>query len=137
VWSIKMLRAQSESLNGRVKARLAYSRLTWQGLVERLHSCVSCVLLGLRRGNSGCSLGETRAPVQHSVLCLESGREEGELAEAISVNGLGSYRWVQLGGLFEYLCVKRSFCGFLEAEKSVIDARLKPKINYLTCPRAP
>jgi hypothetical protein len=28
----KMLRAKSESLNGRVKARLAYSRLTWQGL---------------------------------------------------------------------------------------------------------
>jgi hypothetical protein len=28
----KGLRAKSESLNGRVKARLAYSRLTWQGL---------------------------------------------------------------------------------------------------------
>jgi hypothetical protein len=28
----KMLRAKSESLNGRVKARLAFSRLTWQGL---------------------------------------------------------------------------------------------------------
>jgi len=28
----KKLRAMSESLNGRMKARLAYSRLTWQGL---------------------------------------------------------------------------------------------------------
>ncbi|PIV19814.1 MAG: hypothetical protein COS40_15820, partial [Deltaproteobacteria bacterium CG03_land_8_20_14_0_80_45_14] len=28
----KRLRAMSESLNGRVKTRLAYSRFTWQGL---------------------------------------------------------------------------------------------------------
>jgi len=42
----KMLRAQSESLNGRVKARLAYSRLTWQGLWNAcVHAClVFCVV---------------------------------------------------------------------------------------------
>ena len=42
----KMLRAQSESLNGRVKARLAYSRLTWQGLWNAcIHTClVFCVV---------------------------------------------------------------------------------------------
>jgi len=37
----KMLRAQSESLNGRVKSRLAYSRLTWQGLGNAcIHACI-------------------------------------------------------------------------------------------------
>lgn len=37
----KMLRAMSESLNGRVKARLAYSRLTWQGLGNAcIHTCL-------------------------------------------------------------------------------------------------
>ena len=37
----KMLRAKSESLNGRVKARLAYSRLTWQGLRNAcIHACL-------------------------------------------------------------------------------------------------
>jgi len=42
----KMLRAKSESLNGRVKARLAYSRLTWQGLQNAcIHAClVFCVV---------------------------------------------------------------------------------------------
>jgi Transposase domain (DUF772)/Transposase DDE domain len=42
----KMLRAKSESLNGRVKARLAYSRLTWQGLWNAcIHTClVFCVV---------------------------------------------------------------------------------------------
>jgi len=42
----KMLRAKSESLNGRVKARLAYSRLTWQGLRNAcIHTClVFCVV---------------------------------------------------------------------------------------------
>ena len=42
----KMLRAMSESLNGRVKARLAYSRLTWQGLWNAcIHTClVFCVV---------------------------------------------------------------------------------------------
>jgi hypothetical protein len=36
-----MLRAKSESLNGRVKARLAYSRLTWQGLRNAcIHTCL-------------------------------------------------------------------------------------------------
>src|SRR4030042_4652095 len=42
----KMLRAKSESLNGRVKARLAYSRLTWQGLWNAcVHAClVFCVV---------------------------------------------------------------------------------------------
>jgi hypothetical protein len=41
----KMMRAKSESLNGRVKARLAYSRLTWQGLWNACaHAClVFCV----------------------------------------------------------------------------------------------
>ena len=37
----KMLRSKSESLNGRVKARLAYSRLTWQGLKNAcIHACL-------------------------------------------------------------------------------------------------
>jgi hypothetical protein len=41
----KGLRAKSESLNGRVKARLAYGRLTWQGLWNAcVHAClVFCV----------------------------------------------------------------------------------------------
>jgi hypothetical protein len=37
----KMLRAKSESLNGRVKARLAFTRLTWQGLRNAcIHTCL-------------------------------------------------------------------------------------------------
>ncbi len=42
----KGLRAKSESLNGRVKARLAYSRLTWQGLGNAsIHVClIFCVV---------------------------------------------------------------------------------------------
>jgi hypothetical protein len=42
----KTLRAKSESLNGRVKARLAYSRFTWQGLWNAcIHAClVFCVV---------------------------------------------------------------------------------------------
>jgi hypothetical protein len=37
----KMLRAKSESLNGRVKNRLAYTRLTWQGLWNAcIHTCL-------------------------------------------------------------------------------------------------
>jgi hypothetical protein len=42
----KTLRAKSESLNGRVKTRLAYSRLTWQGLRNTcIHAClVFCVV---------------------------------------------------------------------------------------------
>jgi hypothetical protein len=37
----KRLRAKSESINGRVKARLAYSRLTWQGLRNAcIHACL-------------------------------------------------------------------------------------------------
>ena len=41
----KKLRAKSESLNGRVKNRLAYSRFTWQGLWNAcIHAClVFCV----------------------------------------------------------------------------------------------
>jgi hypothetical protein len=41
----KRLRSKSESLNGRVKARLAYSRLTWQGLGNAcIHAClIFCV----------------------------------------------------------------------------------------------
>jgi len=42
----KMLRAQSESLNGRVKARLAYSMLTWQGLWNAcIHTCLAFCLV--------------------------------------------------------------------------------------------
>ncbi|GEM_PF-597124 len=42
----KMLRAKAESLNGRVKARVAYSRLTWQGIGNAcIHTClVFCVV---------------------------------------------------------------------------------------------
>jgi hypothetical protein len=42
----KGLRAKVESLNGRVKARLAFSRLTWQGLQNAcIHAClVFCVV---------------------------------------------------------------------------------------------
>jgi len=37
----KRLRSKSESLNGRIKARLAYSRLTWQGLHNAcIHTCL-------------------------------------------------------------------------------------------------
>ena len=37
----KRLRSKSESLNGRVKARLAFSRLTWQGLKNAcIHTCL-------------------------------------------------------------------------------------------------
>jgi hypothetical protein len=37
----KKLRAKSESVNGRVKARLAYSRFTWQGLKNAcVHTCL-------------------------------------------------------------------------------------------------
>jgi hypothetical protein len=37
----KKLRSKSESLNGRVKARLAFSRLTWQGLRNAcIHTCL-------------------------------------------------------------------------------------------------
>jgi len=37
----KKLRAKSESINGRVKTRLAYSRLTWQGLGNACtHACI-------------------------------------------------------------------------------------------------
>jgi hypothetical protein len=41
----KRLRSKSESLNGRVKCRLAFSRLTWQGLRNAcVHAClVFCV----------------------------------------------------------------------------------------------
>ena len=40
------LKAMSESLNGRVKARLAYSRFTWQGLDNAsIHvSIIFCVI---------------------------------------------------------------------------------------------
>jgi hypothetical protein len=42
----KMLRAKSESLNGRVKARLAYGRLTWQGLWNAcIHTCLAFCLV--------------------------------------------------------------------------------------------
>jgi len=42
----KGLRAKSESLNGRVKARLAYSRFTWQGLSNAsIHvSIIFCIV---------------------------------------------------------------------------------------------
>jgi hypothetical protein len=45
----KMLRAKSESLNGRVKARLAFSRFTWQGLWNAcIHTClVFCVVYAI------------------------------------------------------------------------------------------
>ena len=44
----KHLRAMVESLNGRVKSRLGYSRLTWQGLGNAcIHTClVFCVVYG-------------------------------------------------------------------------------------------
>jgi hypothetical protein len=42
----KRLRAMAESLNGRTKSRLAYSRFTWQGLGNAcIHTClVFCVV---------------------------------------------------------------------------------------------
>ena len=42
----KRLRAMAESLNGRAKSRLAYSRFTWQGLGNAcIHTClVFCVV---------------------------------------------------------------------------------------------
>jgi hypothetical protein len=42
----KRLRAMAESLNGRVKSRLAYSRLTWQGLGNAsIHVCLVCCVV--------------------------------------------------------------------------------------------
>ncbi|MCJ7767376.1 transposase [Candidatus Bathyarchaeota archaeon] len=42
----KGLRAKAESLNGRVKTRLAYSRLTWQGLRNAsIHVCLVCCVV--------------------------------------------------------------------------------------------
>jgi hypothetical protein len=42
----KRLRAMVESLNGRVKARLAYSRLTWQDLQNvSIHVCLVCCVV--------------------------------------------------------------------------------------------
>jgi len=42
----KRLRAMVESLNGRVKARLAYSRFTWQGLRNAsIHVCLVCCVV--------------------------------------------------------------------------------------------
>lgn len=42
----KRLRAMSESLNGRVKARLAFGRFTWQGLRNaRIHVCLVCCVV--------------------------------------------------------------------------------------------
>jgi hypothetical protein len=42
----KGLRAKSESLNGRVKTRMAYSRLTWQGLRNAsIHVCLVCCVV--------------------------------------------------------------------------------------------
>ena len=42
----KRLRAKSESLNGRVKARLALGRFTWQGLRNaRIHVCLVCCVV--------------------------------------------------------------------------------------------
>ncbi len=42
----KELRAMAESLNGRVKARLAYGRFTWQGLENAcIHVCLVCCVV--------------------------------------------------------------------------------------------
>jgi len=42
----KRLRAMSESLNGRVKARLAFGKFTWQGLRNaRIHVCLVCCVV--------------------------------------------------------------------------------------------
>jgi hypothetical protein len=39
----KGLRAKAESLNGRVKVRLAFGRFTWQGPMNaRIHVCLVC-----------------------------------------------------------------------------------------------
>jgi hypothetical protein len=45
----KMLRAKSESLNGRIKSRLDYSQFTWQGLGNAcVHTClVFCLVYGV------------------------------------------------------------------------------------------
>ena len=76
----KRLRAMSESLNGRVKSRLAFGRFTWQGLEKRSHSSVwflvCCVVYACRLGV--CPSEQTGAAIQHRLLCLELGRLFGQ-----------------------------------------------------------
>ncbi len=66
----KGLRAMSESLNGRVKARLAYSRLTWQGIRKRKHPRVPGSMRGLRRRYRRLPHGQTGTSVQHRPFRL-------------------------------------------------------------------
>jgi hypothetical protein len=74
----KLLRAKSESLNGRVKARLSLWKVHVAGFVECLHPYVPRFLRGLRHLHSGCLFGETRPSVQYSLLCMRTGCETRE-----------------------------------------------------------
>jgi hypothetical protein len=63
----KGLRAKVESLNGRVKARLAYSRLTWQGLQNvSVHVClVFCVVYAVAIAAALIGRPELRYSIAH------------------------------------------------------------------------
>ena len=63
----KGLRAKAESLNGRVKARLAYSRLTWQGLGNAsIHVClVFCVVYAVAIAAALIGRPELRYSIAH------------------------------------------------------------------------
>jgi hypothetical protein len=64
----KGLRAMSESLNGRVKARLAFSRLTWQGIQNvSVHvSLVLCVVFAVAIAAAVIGKPELR----YSIACF-------------------------------------------------------------------
>ena len=63
----KRLRAMSESLNGRVKARLAYSRFTWQGLDNAsIHvSIIFCVIYAAVIAAYRIGMPELRYSIAH------------------------------------------------------------------------
>jgi hypothetical protein len=63
----KGLRAKVESLNGRVKARLAYSGLTWQGLQNvSVHVClVFCVVYAVAIAAALIGRPELRYSIAH------------------------------------------------------------------------
>jgi hypothetical protein len=61
----KRMRAMSESLNGRVKSRLAYSRFTWQGL-ENAGIHVSLVLMVVYAAIAATLIG--RPELRYSII---------------------------------------------------------------------
>jgi len=64
----KRLRSKSENLNGRVRARLAFSRLTWQGLKNAcIHTClVFCMVYAVCIAAASLN----RPELQYSIVTL-------------------------------------------------------------------